>query len=197
MTLGRIAILASASGSGKTTLARALAARLGATFIELDAFQHGPDWTAVPADELRAKLAPLLARERWVIDGFATQLGTVVEDNADLIVWLDLPLHVWLPRLALRSARRLLFREVLWNGNRETLRGVFVDQDSVFRHALRAFFVRRRHIPARLARFRVVRLCSVREVEAFLTSFPHATDQENAAQDGAHVRSEWPSGGSG
>ena len=171
MSVKRIAIVASASGSGKTTLARALAARTGATFIEIDAFQHGPDWAAVPPDEMRARLAPLLAAERWVIDGFVTQLGTVVEDTADSVVWLDLPVRVWLPRLALRSARRLLFREVLWNGNRETLRGVFVDKDSVFRHAFRAYFVRRRDIPARLAPYRVVRLRSVRDVETFVASF--------------------------
>ena len=53
----RVAIIASASGNGKTTLGRALAARLGVRFVELDALVHGPDWTETPDDELRATLA--------------------------------------------------------------------------------------------------------------------------------------------
>jgi hypothetical protein len=85
---------------------------------------------------------------------------------------------VWLPRLVRRSGRRLLFREELWNGNRETLRGVFWDEDSVFRHALRSYFRRRTTLAMRLADHvahrgkRIVRLCTTDEVAAFLETFP-------------------------
>ena len=44
----RVAIIASASGNGKTTLGRALAARLGVRFVELDALVHGPGWAETP-----------------------------------------------------------------------------------------------------------------------------------------------------
>ena len=56
----RVAIIASASGNGKTTLGRALAARLGVRFVELDALVHGPNWAETPDAELRATLAPIL-----------------------------------------------------------------------------------------------------------------------------------------
>lgn len=57
----RVCILASASGSGKTTLGRALAGRLGVPFFELDALNHGPNWVEAGADELRARVGPLVA----------------------------------------------------------------------------------------------------------------------------------------
>jgi adenylate kinase family enzyme len=174
----RIAVVGSASGTGKTTLARALAARVDGAFLELDSFRHGPNWVEAGADELQARLGPILAGERWVIDAVAEKLlGRLVLDAVELIVWLDLPPWVWLPRLVARSGRRLLFREQLWNGNRETLSGVLFERDSVFRHAIRTYFRRRRARAADINAWvwrdgkRVVRLGSVAEVEDFLAAF--------------------------
>src|SRR5579859_5452646 len=119
----KVAIISSASGNGKTTLGRELARRLGVPFVELDALVHGPGWVETPDDALRAALAPVLAGEGWVIDGtYRRKLGDVVLESAEVIVWLDLPLRVWLRRLTARTWRRYWRREELWNGNRETLR---------------------------------------------------------------------------
>jgi adenylate kinase family enzyme len=161
----RVAVIASASGNGKTTLGRALAARLGVPFVELDALVHGPDWRETPDDELRALVEPVMRSDGWVIDGtYERKLGRLVLDAADTIVWLDLPLRVWLPRLLRRTARRLTGRERLWNDNRETLRGAFWGRESLFGYALRMHFRRRRRLPSELAAHPVVRLRSVGEV---------------------------------
>lgn len=165
----RVAIIASASGNGKTTLGRALAERLGVPFVELDALVHGPDWHETPDDELRARVAPIVAEDGWVIDGsYQRKLGTLVLDAADLIVWLDLPMRVWLPRLVRRTVRRFVGREVLWNGNRETLRSVAWGRESLFGYALGSHFRSRRVLPGSLAGYRHVRLRSEAEVAAFL-----------------------------
>jgi hypothetical protein len=165
----RVAIIASASGNGKTTLGRALAERLHVRFVELDALVHGPNWTETPDADLRAQLAPIVAEPAWVIDGtYQRKIGNLVLDAADTIVWLDLPMHVWFPRLVVRTARRYTGREQLWNGNRETLRGVFWGKESLFGYALRSHFRRRREFPSRLAGYPVVRLRTPGEVDAFL-----------------------------
>ena len=165
----RVVIVSSASGSGKTTLGRELARRLGAPFHELDALNHGPGWTEATPDVLRSRVEPLLAEPGWVVDGsYRSKLGDLVFEHADLVVWLDLPLRVWLPRLLRRTLRRVVTREELWSGNRESLRNVLFSRQSLLLFALRNYPRRRRLYPTELAAFDVVRLRSPREVERWL-----------------------------
>jgi adenylate kinase family enzyme len=167
----RVTVIASASGSGKTTLGRELARRLDVPFLELDSLQHGPGWTEMPAEELRARVAPVVRSGGWVIDGtYMGKLGDMVLKAADTVVWLDLPIRVWCPRLVRRTWRRWSTREELWNGNRETLRGVLWGRESLFAWAFRSHFRRRRSFPTRLAAYPVVRLRSPAEVEAWLAT---------------------------
>ncbi|HEY1811156.1 MAG TPA: hypothetical protein VGG74_02310 [Kofleriaceae bacterium] len=170
----RVVVIASASGNGKTTLATALGARLGVPVIELDALVHQANWVEISDTALRERLAPILASDGWVIDGaYRRKLGDVVLEAADTIVWLDLPIHVWFPRLVRRSWRRWSRREVLWNGNRETLRAVVWGRDSLLGYALRMHVRNRRELPRALARFDVTRLRTTGEVAAFVE---HACD---------------------
>ena len=165
----RVAIIASASGNGKTTLGRTLAARLEVPFVELDALVHGPGWIETPDDELHALLDPILELDGWVIDGtYIRKLGNRVIDSADVVVWLDQPTRVWLPRLIRRSARRMTGRETLWNGNRESLKSLFWGRESLFGYAFTQQPARRREWPAELAGHDVVRLRSPEAVEAWL-----------------------------
>lgn len=162
-------MVASASGNGKTTLARDLAARLGVRCVELDALVHGPGWTELPDDELRRLVEPIVASDGWVIDGaYRRKLGDLVLAAADLVVWLDLPVRVWLPRLARRTLRRIVRGEKLWNGNRETLRGALLGRDALLPYAVRAHVDRRRRYPVELAAYPIVRLRTPREVDRFL-----------------------------
>ena len=165
----RIAVIGTASGTGKTTVGRALADRLGVPFVELDALHHGPDWTEATPDELRARVEPIVDTDAWVIDGaYRGKLGDLVLERADVIVWLDLPLRVWLPRLLRRTTRRTVTREELWNGNRESLRDALGGRDALIPYAIRMHFSRRRRYPTELAQFTVVRLRTQAEVDAFV-----------------------------
>jgi adenylate kinase family enzyme len=167
--LRRVVVLGSASGCGKTTFGRALAARLDVPFQELDALNHGPDWVEATADELRTRVEPLVAGDAWVIDGsYRGKLGNLVLDAADTVVWLDLPRRVWLPRLLKRTVLRIVRREELWNGNRETVRGALWGRDALIPFTLRTAPSRRRRYPVELARYELVRLRSPREVRDFL-----------------------------
>ena len=167
----RVVILATASGCGKTTVGRALATALDVPFVELDAIHWQAGWSELDAAELRRRVEPLVARAAWVVDGsYRGKLGDLVLEGADTVVWLDLPRRIWFPRLVRRTLRRALTREELWNGNRESLRNALVGSDSLFRYALANERPRRHRYPRELARYRVARLRSPAEVEAFLRS---------------------------
>jgi hypothetical protein len=170
----RVAVIASASGNGKTTLAREIARRLGTQAIELDALVHGPNWQETPDDELRATLTPMLRRDSWVCDGtYRHKIGDLVLEHADIIVWLDLPVVVWLPRLLRRTLRRVRGREPLWNDNTESLASALGGKDALIPFALRSHFKRRREWPREFAHRPVVRLRTRRDVTNLLESvFP-------------------------
>jgi adenylate kinase family enzyme len=177
----KVAIISSASGSGKTTLGRELARRLAVPFHELDALHHGPGWTEASAQELRAKVEPLVAEPHWVIDGaYRSRIGDLVLEQADVVVWLDLPVRVWLPRLLRRTLRRVVTREELWSGNRESARNVLFSRDSLVLFALRNFPRRRRVYPTELAPFNVLRLRSPREVTRWLDDYSSSAMSEAA-----------------
>jgi len=171
----RVAVLTSASGNGGTTFGRELASRLGVPFHELDALFWRQGWEETPADEFRALVEPIVASEAWVVDGSCqSRIGDLVLRNADLVVWLDLPMYVWLPRQLRRTFGRIARRERLWNGNRETVRNAFFSRESLLLFSLRWYRPRRRRYPERLAPFPFVRLRSTQEVERFLSSASRA-----------------------
>jgi adenylate kinase family enzyme len=165
----RVVLISSSAGHGKTTLGRQLAATFGVPFVELDAWIHGANWVETPKAELVARLAPVLAQPGWVIDGsLARELGAI--EVAELIVWLDLPVVVWLPRLARRTLARVVRRQVLWNGNRETWKDAIGGRQSLLVSAWVTRRQRRRDWPEALAGLPLVRLVSRAEVAALLES---------------------------
>ncbi len=170
----RRVLVIGASGSGKTTLSKALSARLGIERVELDALYHGPNWTHPPEAEFRERVLAIAAREAWVIDGNYTRyVGDALHRAADTIVWIDLPLVVTLARLARRTGIRYVLRTELWNGNRESLRGLFWGRDSLFPWTLERHAAYRRELPEKFrgeayASKSVHRLRSQREIDAFL-----------------------------
>jgi adenylate kinase family enzyme len=122
------------SGSGKSTLAATLAERLGVEHIELDSLYHQPDWKPLPRDELRAVLAGRLAAPGWVVDGNYSAVRPIVWRNADTVIWLDLPRRTVMRQVLLRTLRRVVHRQELWNGNREHWRKAFLSykkEDSI------------------------------------------------------------------
>jgi adenylate kinase family enzyme len=160
------------SGSGKSTFAQELARRLGLTYIELDALHHGPNWSEPTAEEFRARVRHAMHEptDGWVIDGnYDSKLGDLIVDEADTIVWLDLPLSVKWPRVWRRTTHRITNGVVLWNGNRETWRGAFASRDSIFVWVFRSHVRHRRQWPKRFeGDSRLVRLRSHDEAQRWL-----------------------------
>jgi adenylate kinase family enzyme len=160
------------SGCGKSTFSQELARRLGVPWIELDALHHGPNWSEPPDEEFRARVRTAMdaAPDGWVIDGnYEDKLGRLVLDEADTIVWLDLPFAVKFRRLWRRTLHRIRGNVELWSGNRESWRGAFWGRDSLFFWALRSHFRHRWKWPRRFRDDpRFVRIRSVGEAKRWL-----------------------------
>lgn len=119
--VGRRISIRGTSGSGKSTLARQLSERLNLPHTELDGIFHMPNWESRPTEDFRRIVSEAVARDVWVIDGNYSKVYDLILDRADTVIWLEFPLPVVLWRLTRRTFRRGLFREELWNGNRESL----------------------------------------------------------------------------
>ena len=110
------------SGSGKTTVAQQIADRLEIEHIELDDLAQQPGWKLRPAEEFRSDLQRRLsgAEQGWVTCGHYERLaGSMHLEQANKIVWIDLPRSTVMARVIRRTIRRVITREELWNGNKE------------------------------------------------------------------------------
>ena len=117
----RRVIIVGSSGSGKTTLARGISQALGSPHIELDAISHGPNWTETPDDIFREKVGDATQEDIWVVDGNYSIARDVLWPKATTLIYLDYSVGVIMRRLIVRTLRRNIKREVLWNGNKENI----------------------------------------------------------------------------
>ncbi len=157
------------SGSGKSTFARELAAKLDLPYVELDALHHGPNWSEPTPAEFRDRIRPIVDREAWVIDGnYEWKLGDLVMREADLVVWLDLPLALKLRRLWRRTRHRIRNDVELWSGNRESWKNALWGRESLFVWSIRSHFRQRWTLAGQVPPARLVRLRSSEEARRWL-----------------------------
>ncbi len=158
------------SASGKTTLAKELSKRLHCEHIELDALYHLPNWQDATVDDFRARSELHLRSGRWVCDGYYGNWASQF-DRADLIIWLDYPFRIILRRVLWRTLKRLLTKEELWNGNRESWKMTF-SKDSIVAWVFKVYWKRKRETPQILELFKAERLrfTHPRELQRWLRS---------------------------
>lgn len=165
-------------GAGKTTFAQRLARATGVPHVELDALHWEPGWTSAPLDAFRARVDASTSGAAWVVDGNYSVVRDLLWPRATTAVWLDYGFPRVASRLLRRTLRRALLREVLWAGNRETLRKAFCSRDSILLWLLQTYGRRRRTTPELLRRpeyahLRVERVRTPREAEALLARLAH------------------------
>jgi adenylate kinase family enzyme len=125
-------VVVGVTGSGKTTTAFRLSKILTVPHIELDALHWLPNWVQTEREVFRQKVSEALAGPVWVTDGNYRKARDLIWSRATTLVWLDYTLPVILWQLTWRSFRRIITREELWGGNRETLRGLLFSKDSLY-----------------------------------------------------------------
>jgi hypothetical protein len=92
------------------------------------------------------------ARPRWVIDGNYSAVRDIIWRRSSAIVWLDYSFARVFLRALRRTARRIITRERLYAGNRETVRSALFDTDGIPWWVIRTHGKRRRAFPALLKR---------------------------------------------
>jgi adenylate kinase family enzyme len=97
----RIVILG-CSGSGKSTLAGRIGSRLGLPVHHLDSIFWQPGWVEPDRDEFDAKVIRLALGERWVIDGNYSRTLPQRLARADTAIYLDFKRYVCLFRITRR-----------------------------------------------------------------------------------------------
>lgn len=95
-----------AAASGKTTLAKQLAAHLQSPLYELDTVAYEGGFARKRTlDERSASLQEIIAQEAWVTEGFYLWWIDPLLQAASIIVWLDLPWYVSMPRIVTRHIK--------------------------------------------------------------------------------------------
>jgi adenylate kinase family enzyme len=135
-------VVVGTSGSGKTTFAQQLAHILRRPHVELDALHWGPNWMA--RKDFPELVALAISADKWVVDGNYRAVRDQVWGRATAIVWLNYPFHLIFYRALARTMRRVISREMLYSGNRESFRGAFLKADGIPWWVIRTYRKRRR-----------------------------------------------------
>lgn len=181
----RIQIMGS-SGSGKSTVGARLAAILGVPHVELDALRFLPDWVERDDADFRTLIDAATSSDAWVASGNYISKGQdLLWGRANMIVWLDLPLHVTIPRQLTRSWRRWRTQELLWGTNIERFwpqLAIWDPKRSIVGWTLASH---KRHnqrmadamTDPQWAHVRFTRLTSQREIDRFLASIANRIEE--------------------
>jgi shikimate kinase len=111
------------AGSGKSTLARWISLTCAAPAHDLDWVVYGDDGRERPASEISRRLEAIAREAAWVTEGaYHDDWLRTLLDAADLIVWLDLPLHRCVVRMVRRHALAELRRNNRHPGWRKLIR---------------------------------------------------------------------------
>ncbi len=115
----RIVIIGT-SGCGKTYLGRQLSNLTGYKSVDLDDLFWKPGWIQRDDGEFISLLKKEVSASKWIISGNLSRANEIFWPQADLIIWLDLPLSHCLWHAFKRSISRCVTREPCCNGNYES-----------------------------------------------------------------------------
>lgn len=101
----KIAILGS-SGAGKSTLAKELGRLLNLPIYHLDTYFWKPGWVESTDEEFDAFVNSVATKDKWVIDGNYSRTVDIRLEQADMIIYLDMPRYLNMYRI---FKRRIMY----------------------------------------------------------------------------------------
>jgi adenylate kinase family enzyme len=141
----RIAIIG-ISGCGKSTLAQQLSEQYAIQYFKIDEMYWQENWTLRKSGEFCELVEAAIATDSWVIDGHGASAKMMIWQRATHIIWLNYPFIRVFVQLLGRTIRRAWTREVIFSGNRESLRQSFFSKDSILLYLLQNFSAKRREL---------------------------------------------------
>lgn len=168
-------VVIGATGSGKTTLAFNVAARLNLPYTDLDNLHWRPGWQPAPDEEFRNDVQKVADQNQWIVTGNYTRIRDILWNRADTLIWLDYSFPKTLWRLSSRTVKRLIDKQPVCNGNRETLSNIFSD-NGIIPWLVKTYRPRRQEYhaifndPAAYSHVKKIRLQTQAETERFLGS---------------------------
>lgn len=144
--IDRVVILGT-TGAGKTTVANQISNVLHLPMIELDQFKWKEGWTSVSDDEFKERVKNAVKADRWIVDGNYGIVRDLVWFRAQAIIWLDYSFTRVFWQLLVRTIRRAIFREKLWNNNIESWKRSFFSKESILLWALKSYPEKKKKYP--------------------------------------------------
>lgn len=141
-------VVAGSSGSGKTTLAKRISSEFSLTYIDIDAIHWLPNWVNRPTAERIELLESLVDRDDWVVDGFSGIFRQTLLPRMDLLIWPRVPLVKCIGRITVRTYKRSKSKELVCNGNVESIFNSFNGKDALIPFTIRTFRQRAKMLEA-------------------------------------------------
>ncbi len=177
------------SGCGKTTLARQVAARLGIPVYHLDEIYFGSESyfkdkmeTYRPLDVRLADVSRIAAQSAWVTEGNYLWWTEELLHRANVIIWLDFPWRVTAWRIIIRQVHKGLihpthnpigqkldrFIRFFYRQRKYYLNSIPLEHNSLIDDNVKNRVTTAHYLASYTDK--VVRCCSVSQVETFLAS---------------------------
>lgn len=124
-------VVVGTSGAGKATFAQGLARQRNLSYVDLDSLFRGPDWTPVDPAEFARRVATAMLGDAWVADGNYSAVRPALWGRATDIIWLNFGRVTVFCRILWRTFHQSMTGEVLWAGNKDSLRKAFFSRESI------------------------------------------------------------------
>lgn len=95
----RIMVMGVSAGAGKSTFARKLGKLLNVDVYHLDTFFWKPGWQQTSVEEFSQKQREVVTQEDWIIEGNYRSTFNIRAKEADILIYLEVPLIVCLYRV--------------------------------------------------------------------------------------------------
>ena len=179
-------VVVGTSCSGKTTTAKKIAEILNIPHIELDAIHWKSNWQETPPDEFRKLVSKALKGESWVADGNYSVTRDIVWSKANTLIWLNCSFPVLFSRAIIRTFKRIIFKEVLFSGNRETFKNL-LNKDCIPLWVIKTYRKKRKKYPRlfnekKFAHLEIIKLKDQKSIDEFLEKLQNVNVQNSSFQ---------------